>query len=536
MVKQGGKIRTWHRRWFQLDSSKKELSYFKAPPDVELKGVIDLSISDSIEIAPECRKQPAFKIVFKERTYYFVPDTMEEARSWVQIIKDVNGGRIFPENCKKSDFTIVETIAEKNNCLIQLATYQSNNDHFILKIYKRSILNTLYSNNFTQILEQKKIFLHLVSPFVTSLYAIIEDEYDIILVYEYVSTGCLFGHLWNDEMKFSETTVQLYAAEILLALDFLHSHDIVYGKLCPDSILLCQDGHIKLSDPGFSHLFFKSEPITSYDAPELINKNDSSNDNIYDSNIDSNFLSNYSTNNSNNIYLSNLSITDNNENIPNNLDIQIHDINIENNDSLNSNNNINDNINSINLNSTNCSSFNSSSFNSSSFNSSSFNSSSFNSSGFNSSNLNSSNLNINSSNLYINSSNLNINSSNITKTKDTYNSGLTIAQDWYSFGALVYEMICGMPPFWEDDPLLLKKVIKSNKLLFPHHISSQAKDLIKALMNHNPRKRLGNSIEDIKQHPFFQGVDWITVAEHSFEPEILKSSKNIYSNLLQSDQ
>lgn len=66
-----------------------------------------------------------------------------------------------------------------------------------------------------------------------------------------MSGGELFYHL-KKMKKFPEVVARFYAAEILLALNYLHSQKIVFRDLKPENILLDGDGHIKLTDFGLS--------------------------------------------------------------------------------------------------------------------------------------------------------------------------------------------------------------------------------------------------------------------------------------------
>ena len=66
-----------------------------------------------------------------------------------------------------------------------------------------------------------------------------------------MSGGELFFWLKKDR-KFSEARAKLYTAEITLALEALHSANIVYRDLKPENILLDADGHIRLTDFGLA--------------------------------------------------------------------------------------------------------------------------------------------------------------------------------------------------------------------------------------------------------------------------------------------
>ena len=84
--------------------------------------------------------------------------------------------------------------------------------------------------------------------------------------------------------------------------------------------------------------------------------------------------------------------------------------------------------------------------------------------------------------------------------------------DWWSIGVIFFEMVCGYPPFFCENPGDTCKKITKWKQYFsiPNEppLSNEAKNLILRFVTY-PQSRLGiNGIEEIKKHPFFRGVDW----------------------------
>ncbi|XP_022759769.1 serine/threonine-protein kinase tricorner-like [Durio zibethinus] len=98
--------------------------------------------------------------------------------------------------------------------------------------------------------------------------------------------------------------------------------------------------------------------------------------------------------------------------------------------------------------------------------------------------------------------------------------------DWWSLGAIMYEMLVGYPPFYSDDPMsTCRKIVNwRTHLKFPEEarLSPEAQDLISKLLC-NVNQRLGSKgAGEIKDHPWFQGVDWdrIYQMEAAFIPEV----------------
>ena len=91
------------------------------------------------------------------------------------------------------------------------------------------------------------------------------------------------------------------------------------------------------------------------------------------------------------------------------------------------------------------------------------------------------------------------------------NKGHGKAVDWWTLGILLYEMLVGIDPFSDDDPMKTYQKILKGKINFPKTIDKDAKSLIKHLLTQDTSKRFGclkNGVKDILNHRFFDGFDW----------------------------
>ena len=106
-------------------------------------------------------------------------------------------------------------------------------------------------------------------------------------------------------------------------------------------------------------------------------------------------------------------------------------------------------------------------------------------------------------------------------------SGHDKAVDWWSLGALMYDMLTGGPPFTADSRKKTIEKILKGKLSFQPFLSAHAKDLLKRLLRRNAAQRWGTGTADgaqIKSHAFFRQIDWNALLNFQvpppFEPAI----------------
>lgn len=79
------------------------------------------------------------------------------------------------------------------------------------------------------------------------------DTKFLYMLFDYAPGGELFSYL-RCAGEFCPNTARFYAAEIVLALDYLHTINVVYRDLKPENILLDRDGHVRLTDFGFAKM------------------------------------------------------------------------------------------------------------------------------------------------------------------------------------------------------------------------------------------------------------------------------------------
>jgi serine/threonine protein kinase len=170
-----------------------------------------------------------------------------------------------PKAVKLDDFHIVKRVGKGGFASVYLVRLKaSTGRYWALKVIKKSEVVKLKQEK--QILNEKNILRSITHPFIVEMAQTFQDQQYLYMVLEYLHGGDLFCYLRKSQ-KFEEDEAKFYVSEVLIALAYLHSVDVVYRDLKPEvylfilkhkNILLDSTGHIKLADFGFAKVVTKT--------------------------------------------------------------------------------------------------------------------------------------------------------------------------------------------------------------------------------------------------------------------------------------
>ncbi|XP_044317594.1 cAMP-dependent protein kinase catalytic subunit 3 isoform X2 [Drosophila rhopaloa] len=296
-------------------------------------------------------------------------DDESEESSSVQTAKGVRKYHL-------DDYQIIKTVGTGTFGRVCLCRDRISEKYCAMKIL--AMTEVIRLKQIEHVKNERNILREIRHPFVISLEWSTKDDSNLYMIFDYVCGGELFTYLRNAG-KFTSQTSNFYAAEIVSALEYLHSLQIVYRDLKPENLLINRDGHLKITDFGFAKKL-RDRTWTLCGTPEYI-------------------------------------------------------------------------------------------------------------------------------------------APEIIQSK-----GHNKAVDWWALGVLIYEMLVGYPPFYDEQPFGIYEKILSGKIEWERHMDPIAKDLIKKLLVNDRTKRLGNmknGADDVKRHRWFKHLNWNDVYSKKLKPPIL---------------
>ena len=132
---------------------------------------------------------------------------------------------------------------------------------------KHDQLKTIkYVNSEKQVLSQSR------NPFILSLKTCFQTDKCFYMITQFAACGDL-SLLLARYKRLGEDVTKMLCAEILIAMEYLHDLDVIYGDLKPENILLDKSGHILLADYGLSWCGSEPENLQTTDefmSPEQL--------------------------------------------------------------------------------------------------------------------------------------------------------------------------------------------------------------------------------------------------------------------------
>lgn len=173
------------------------------------------------------------------------------------------------------DFDLKRVIGRGSYAKVLLVELKKTKRPYAMKVIKKELVTE--DDDIDWVQTEKHVFeIATGCEFLVGLHSCFQTQSKLFFVIEFVSGGDLMFHMQR-QRRLPEEHARFYAAEISLALNYLHEKGIIYRDLKLDNVLLDKHGHIKLTDygmckegirPGDTTTTFCGTP--NYIAPEIL--------------------------------------------------------------------------------------------------------------------------------------------------------------------------------------------------------------------------------------------------------------------------
>ncbi|XP_027343640.1 phototropin-1 isoform X2 [Abrus precatorius] len=169
--------------------------------------------------------------------------------AWRAIQKILESG----EQIGLSHFKPIKPLGSGDTGSVHLVELRGTGQYFAMKAMDKGVM--LNRNKVHRACTEREILDKLDHPFLPALYASFQTKTHVCLITDYCPGGELFLLLDRQPTKvLKEDAVRFYAAEVVIALEYLHCQGIIYRDLKPENVLIQSNGHVSLTDFDLSCL------------------------------------------------------------------------------------------------------------------------------------------------------------------------------------------------------------------------------------------------------------------------------------------
>nr|AML79424.1 putative LOV domain-containing protein [Apocynum androsaemifolium] len=206
------------------------------------------NVDEAVRELPDANKKPEDLWVNHSKVVHPKPHR-RDSPSWKAIQKILDSG----EKIGLKHFKPIKPLGSGDTGSVHLVELCDSGQYFAMKAMDKGMM--LNRNKVHRACAEREILDMLDHPFLPALYASFQTNTHICLITDYCSGGELFMLLDRQPKKvLKEDAVRFYAAEVLVALEYLHCQGIIYRDLKPENVLLQSNGHVSLTDFDLSCL------------------------------------------------------------------------------------------------------------------------------------------------------------------------------------------------------------------------------------------------------------------------------------------
>ncbi|CAK87907.1 unnamed protein product (macronuclear) [Paramecium tetraurelia] len=171
------------------------------------------------------------------------------------------------------DFDLIKVLGRGAYGKVMLVEKKSDKQYYAMKSIRKEDIADPEQLEHTK--TERIVLEHVNHPFLVSLNWAFQTPEKLFFITQFMKGGELFQHLKHVK-RFEESRTKFYVSEIILALEHLHSKNIIYRDLKPENVLLDDQGHVCLTDFGMAKILKKNELAKSfcgtpeYLAPEIL--------------------------------------------------------------------------------------------------------------------------------------------------------------------------------------------------------------------------------------------------------------------------